>query len=160
MAIDWQSIAALGGIPKVRPKVLVRDDKKRSDAKAWRKVKKAVDERAKDEAGEKRCFITGKRLQVTNTLDEWTFRDPAHIEARSKSKARKHEVDNVLAVSRGVHRLIDRSALFLLDKRGNRAKSVSTIDHVAWNRRMVAKGEEPCRIRKGLPVIELDKVKD
>lgn len=154
MPIDYSLFA----LPKHRPAVLERADDKREDKRAWRKTKKAVDTRQTDADGDMRCFITGKRLQVSNALDEWTFRDPAHIEARSKSKARKHEVDNVIAVSRGVHRLIDSSSLLLLDKRGRPAKSVQAIDHVAWNRRMVPKRSEPCRIRKGLAVVELDQV--
>lgn len=74
MAIDWTAIAEAGGIPKVRPGVLRRKDKQRTEAKAWRRTKKAVDTR--DEVnGAPVCFITGKRLQAVNGLDEWTFRD-------------------------------------------------------------------------------------
>lgn len=155
MAIDYSAFA----FPKGRPAVVTRSVKQKADKAAWRKASKAVDTRDAVE-GAPRCFITGKRLQVTNTLDEWTFRDRAHIESRRKSKARRFESENVLSVSRGVHKLIDSSALFLLDKKGRPAKSIAAIDHVAWNRRMVAKSEEPCRIRKGLPVVELDQVKD
>src|SRR5688572_27296708 len=159
MAIDYDAIAEAGGIPKVRPGVLRRDDKRRSEAKAWRQTKKAVDKRDEVE-GAPVCFITGKRLQVVNGLDEWTFRDRAHIRPRSREKARKNDDTNVLSVSRAVHRLIDASALLLFNKRGQPAKSIGTIDHVAWNRRMVKRGEEPCRIRKGLAVVELDQVRD
>jgi len=150
MAIDWSSLA----IPKHRPGVLVRKDKQRADKRAWRKTAKAVD--ARDEVDEAPvCFITGKRLQVANQLDEWTFRDRAHLEKRSQSKARRYVSANVLSVSRAVHKLIETSSLLILNKRGLPAKSVRTIDHVAWNRRIVAKQDEPCRIRKGLAVREL-----
>lgn len=159
MAIDWSSIEAHGGIPKVRPGVLVRKDKKRTEARKWRKASKAVDKR--DEVDEAPiCFITGKRLQAINQLDEWTFRDRAHLEARSLAKSRRFKAVNVISCSRAVHRLIDSSALFLFNKRGQPARSIRTIDHVAWNRRMVPKGAEVCRIRKGLPVVELSEVKD
>lgn len=151
MAIDYSVLS----LPKHTPAVLERTHKQRTKAKAWRSAKQAVDTRDRvDEAPI--CFITGKRLQTSNALDEWTFRDRAHIEARSQSKKRAALPANVLSVSRGVHRLIDAHALLLFNKRGQRARSVRTIDHVAWNRRLVAKNEEPIRIRKGLAVRELD----
>lgn len=150
MPIDYSLFA----FPKQTPGVIVRKDKQRAEAKAWRKTKKAVDTR--DEVdGDPVCFITGKRLQTANSLDEWTFRDRAHLEARSTSKARRFKSSNVISVSRGVHALIDSSALLLFNKRGKPATSVKTIDYVAWNRRMVPKGSEACRIRKGLAVREL-----
>jgi hypothetical protein len=142
----------------VTPAVAVKAVKQKADRAAWRKTSKAVDARdAVDEAP--RCFVTGKRLS-TETMDPWLFRDRAHLEARSKSKARKHEVENVISVSRGVHKLIDGGALLLLDKKGQPAKSRKAIDHVAWNRRLIKRGDEPVRIRKGLPLVELDQVKD
>ncbi len=150
MAIDWSSFA----IPKVRPSVLVRKDKQRAEKSAWRKTAKAVDKR--DEVdGSPVCFITGKRLQASNQLDEWTFRDRAHLEKRSQSKSRRYTKTNVLSVCRAAHKLIETSALLILNKRGLPAKSVRTIDHVMWNRRMVPKGSEPCRLRKGLAVREM-----
>lgn len=155
MAIDWSGFAH----PKGTPAVVERAVKQKAQRTAWRATSKAVDKRDEVE-GAPRCFITGKRLQTVNSLDEWTFRDRAHLEARSKSKARKNAIDNVLSVSRGAHRLIDSSALLLFTKKGKPALSVKAIDHVAWNRRQVPKGSEPCRIRKGLPVVELDTVKD
>lgn len=160
MAIDYSVFKDIpGALPKGQPAVLRRKSKQRQEAKAWRATKTAVDARdAVDESPV--CFITGKRLQAKNSLDEWTFRDRAHLEARSQSKARRYQHENVISVSRGVHDLIDASALLLFNKRGQPARSIQTIDHVAWNRRMVAKREEPCRIRKGLPVIELEQVKD
>ncbi len=150
MAIDWSSFA----IPKHKPGVLVRKAKQRADAKAWRKTKKAVDTRDAVD-GDPVCFITGKRLQNVNALEEWTFRDRAHLEARSQSKARRYLSANVISCSRAVHNLIDKGVLFILNKRGLPARSVRTIDHVAWNRRMVTKSEEPCRIRRGLAIREL-----
>lgn len=155
MAIDW----SLFKFPKVKPGVLSRKEAKRANESAWRKTSKAVDARdAVDEAPV--CFITGKRLQSRNTLDEWTFRDRAHLEARSKAKSRRYETENVISCCRAVHRLIDASALFLLTKKLQPAKTRASIYCVAWNRRMVAKKEEPCRIRKGLPVVELEAVRD
>lgn len=159
MAIDYAAIAAAGGIPKPSPGVLTRKKKQRANAKAWRKTAKAVDRRdVVDESPV--CFITGKRLQVHNALDEWTFRDRAHLEARSQSKKRRYLPANVISCSRGVHLLIDSSALLLFNKRGQPARTFRTIDHVAWNRRMVKRGEEPCKVRRGLAVVELDKVRD
>ena len=131
--------------------VLRRKKKQKTDAKAWRQTKKTVDQRDTVD-GDPCCFITGKRLQNINPLDEWTFRDRAHLEARSQSKKRRYLPANVISCSRAVHGLIDAGALLLFNKRGLPARSVRTIDHVAWNRRWVAKGDEPCRIRRGLAV--------
>lgn len=133
--------------------VLRRKAKQKADKKAWRQTAKAVDKRD-DVEGAPVCFVTGKRLQVVNPLDEWTFRDRAHLEARSQSKARRYDDTNVISCSRAIHKLIDAGALLLLNKRGLSAKTVRMIDHVAWNRRWVAKGDEPCRFRRGLAVRE------
>lgn len=149
MSIDYSALPLSKGVPKVVTRAL----KRKANASAWRKTAKAVDERDTDrELDAPTCFVTGKWLQVSNALDEWTFRDRAHLEARSRNKARRYESANVVSVCRAVHRLIDRHVLILLDKRGRPATSVKAIDHVAWNRSVVAKGEEPCRIRKGLAV--------
>lgn len=159
--IDYSVFDGAGGFPKGTPKVVARKSKQRKEAKDWRATKKTVDARDKDPDTESpTCFITGKRLQVVNPLDKWTFRDRAHLEGRSQNKARRYVAANVISVSRGVHELIDASALLLLNKRGLAATSVKTIDAVAWNRRVVAKGDAPCRIRRGLAVVELETVKD
>jgi hypothetical protein len=146
--------------PKNKPAVLVRKEKQRTEAKAWRSTKATVDKRDEVE-GAPVCFITGKRLQNVNPLDEWTFRDRAHLDARSKDKKRRYDATNVISVSRGVHNLIDKGVLLVLDKRHREAKTVRTIDHLAWNRNWLPKGTKPpCRIRKGLAVVELADVKD
>lgn len=145
--------------PKPSAGVLVRKKKQRQHAKAWRQTKQAVD--ARDEKdGAPVCFITGKRLQNKNSVDEWTFRDRAHLEARSQSKARRFVSQNVLSMSRAVHKLFDAAAFFLLDKKGRPARSMATVDAFAWNRRVIARSDEPFKVRKGLAVIELDAVKD
>lgn len=150
MPIDYSSFA----LPKPTPRVLTRKAKQRADKRAWRMCAKKVDARDEvDDAPE--CFITGRRLQ-TRVLDEWTFRDRAHLDARSTHKSRRYFSSNVISCSRGVHDLIDSSSLFLLNKRGRPARTVGTIDHVAWNRRLVAKGLEPCKIRCGLAVREME----
>lgn len=149
MAIDYSVFA----LPKPTPRVLKRKAKKRADRRAWRQTAKAVD--ARDAVDERPvCFITGRTLQ-TKILDEWTFRDRAHLDARSTHKSRRYFASNVISVSRAVHQLIDSGALFLLNKRGWPARTIGTIDHVMWNRRLVAKGEEPCKIRTGLAVREM-----
>lgn len=154
MAIDYSSFA----LPKPKPRVLTRKAKQREDKRLWRVCKGKVDKRdAVDEAPE--CFITGRRLQ-TWILDEWTYRDRAHLDKRSTHKQRRYFSSNVLSVSRGVHDLIDTGALFLLNKRLRPARTRGTIECVAWNRRWIKRGDEPCKIRLGLPVVELDKVPD
>lgn len=155
MPIDWSLFA----FPKGKPAVIERKDAQRKDKADWRKTSKTVDTRDKDEDGAPTCFITGKRLQTKNTLDEWTFRDRAHLDARSTNKARKYDATNVISVSRGVHKLIDAGALLLFNKRGQPARTVRTIDHVGWNPRFIS-GQPPCKVRKGLAIVKLEKVTD
>lgn len=150
MPIDWSTLA----LPKPTPRVLTRKAKQRADKRAWRTCAKKVDVRDDvDDAPE--CFITGRRLQ-TRIFDEWTYRDRAHLDARSTHKSRRYFAANVISVSSGVHDLIDKSILWLLNKRGQPARTKGTIDHVMWNRRLVAKGREPIRIRTGLAVREME----
>lgn len=141
---------SLLALPKGKPRFLVKAAKQKSEKRAWNKTKATVDARDKQ-----RCFVTGVYLTAKNSLDRWTFIDRHHLEMRSRAKNRRFVSENVLTVSRGVAQLIHGGALKLLNKRGLPATSVETIDHVAWNRSMVAKGEEPCRVRKGLAVNEI-----
>lgn len=160
MGIDWDAIAAAGGIPKSSASKDRQARKSRNEA-AWRKTKATVDERHKGADGAPVCWITGRRLQNVDETKEETFRDRAHVEPRSKSKSRRFDdPDNVFPCSRKVHRAIDGSRLLLFDKTGRKARRFSEIDHVAWNRRLVARGEEPFSIRPGLPVVELEQVRD
>jgi hypothetical protein len=130
----------------VTPRAVDEARKDRAEARAWAQCCAGVDARDKGI-----CFVTGRYLKA-GALDRWDALERAHLEFRSKSKARRYLVENVVTVSRGVHQLIDGHALLLLDTRGRPARRVQDIDHVAWNRNLVAKSDEPCRIRKGLPV--------
>lgn len=146
MAIDYAAIAAAGGLGKGLPRVVAKAKKDKAEGEAWDTVKEAVDLRDKCV-----CFVTGEYL-TTKTADKWRFLDRAHLEARSLNKKRRYLDENVLTLSRGVHQLFDAGALRILDKRGNDAHRVQDIDHVAWNRLLVPKGDEPCSVRRGLPV--------
>lgn len=76
------------------------------------------------------------------------------------NKARRYLPENVVTMARAWHQLFDDGVFFLLDKRGRDAKQHADIDHFAWNRRWIAKGDEPFRVRRGLPVVELETVRD
>lgn len=130
----------------ITPQAVEDAKKSRAEDRAWEKCKAAVDARDKGI-----CFVTGAYLKA-DAVDRWQALERAHLEFRSKSKARRYKPENVVTVARGVHQLIDGHALALLNKRGRPAKRFEDIDHVAWNRNLVARGDEPCRVRKGLAV--------
>jgi hypothetical protein len=144
--IDYSVLA----LPKGKPKRVLREDKKRAARTAWTKTKQKV-----DAAQGNTCFVTGVTLQSKDEFLPETFTDRHHLEMRSRNKARINDDTNVLKVSRFVAGLIDGGRLKLLDKLGLPAKSVAAIDHVAWNRKFVAKGSEPIGIRRGLAVREM-----
>lgn len=142
MSIDYSLFQFAKGAPRVQTKA-VEDRQART---AWQRVCDAVDDRDK-----RRCQVTGYRL-TAGAVDAWQALERNHLEPRSRGKTRRYVVDNVLTVSRAVHQLIHAGALRVLNKRGLRATSVSTIDHVQWNRNIVPHGSEPVKIRKGLAV--------
>lgn len=135
--------------PKGTPRVLEKVAKDRVEDRAWEKTVAAVDARDKG-----LCFVTGAYLKA-GAIDPWQRLERAHLEARSKSKARRHLTENVVTVAAAIHQLMHAGALKLFDKRGRPALKFEAIDHVAWNRLMVPKGDEPCRLRKGLAVREI-----
>lgn len=142
MAIDYSVLS----LSKGPPRVLIERAQKNAEDKAWRLTCKSVDARDKFV-----CQVTG-RVVKPGAVDAWQALERHHLEPRSKNKLRKFTFNNVLTVSRAVHQLIHSGALKLLNRAGRPAKDVREIDHVAWNRRLVPAGEEPCRIRKGLAV--------
>lgn len=152
--IDWSLFA----FPKGTPAIVARKKKDVDEAKAWKATKGSVDKRDAGADGAPRCFITGKRLQNTNPLLTSTYRERAHLDARSTNKARRFDETNVVTVSKEVHTAIDKGLLFLLTKKFDEAKTVNSIFCVAWNRRWVPKDLELFKIRRGLPVVELEKV--
>lgn len=142
--MDWTGFA----FPKAKPNVLVKRTKAKAEDRAWAETCKQVDARDK-----RQCFVTGVQL-TPGSVDAWTALERHHLEPRSKSTHRRYTVTNVVTTSRAVHHLIHAGCLKLLNKKGQKATSVESIDHVAWNRAFVAKGDEPVRIRKGLPVLK------
>lgn len=146
MSIDYSVLA----LPKGKPKSVLREDKKRANRTAWTKTKKKVDARDGNV-----CFVTGVTLQSKDEFIPETFTDRHHLEMRSRNKGRIFDDTNVVKVSRLVAGLIHGGRLKLLDKFGLKAKSVAAIDHVAWNRKFVAPGSEPVKVRRGLAVREM-----
>lgn len=142
MAIDY-SVLKFG---KGQPRVIVAATKAKVEDGEWRRTCKAVDARDK-----RVCQVTGKSL-TAGAVDPWQALERHHIQPRSRAKSRRFNAFNVLTVSRAVHQLIHSGALLLLDARGYPANDVRSFNHVGWNRNVVCKGEEPCKIRKGLAV--------
>lgn len=129
-------------LSKPAPRTIEGKAKARAEDRAWRDTCADVDRRDR-----RICQITGRPLQV-GAVDAWSDLARHHLELRSKSKARRYVAENVLTVSRAIHQLVHAGALRLLDKRGRDARAVAAIDHVAWNRNIVQKGDEPCRITR------------
>lgn len=134
------------------PDVLLKKAKQKAEAQEWSRCCKAVDARDK-----RVCRVTGASL-TAGAPDPWARLERHHLEPRSLSKSRRNNARNVLTVSAGIHQLIHAGVLALLDKAGRPVKSVDAIDHVAWDRTRIARGEEPVRLRRGLAVVELEKV--
>jgi hypothetical protein len=134
--------------PKSAPSVYLKRAKAKAEDREWRLTCKRVDDRDK-----LRCFVTGKPL-MGGHVDAWQALERHHLEPRSRNKSRRFNHKNVVTTARAIHQLIHAGALRLLDKRGAPAKAFNDIDSVQWNRLLIPKGDEPCRIRKGLPISE------
>lgn len=143
----------VGPFLKTSPRVISKRLKARVEDREWRNVCGLVDARDK-----RRCQVT-RIVLAAGAVDAWMALERHHLELRSQNKSRRFTAVNVWTVSRAVHQLIHAGALLVLNKRSQPAKDVREIDHLAWNRRIVARGDEPCRI-KGWPLVELDAVKD
>lgn len=142
MAMDYSQLRFAKG----RPRVLLEKAQKNAEDREWARVKQRVDERDK-----RVCQVTGRYL-TAGAVDPWMRLERHHLEYRSKNKGRRFTHVNVWTVAAAVHQLVHAGALRILNKAGRPAKDVREIDHVAWNLAVVASGEEPCRIRKGLAV--------
>jgi len=153
MAIDYTVFDGIG-FPKGQPRVLKEKAQKNAEEREWERTKAAVDARDK-----RVCQVTGRPL-MSGAVDPWDRLERHHLEYRSKNKGRRFTEWNVWSVSAAVHQLIHGWALRVLNKAGRPAKDVREVDHVAWNRRLVPRGDEPCRIKKGLAVVDLDEVRD
>jgi hypothetical protein len=126
---------------KAAPRVAVKAVKAKAEDAEWRRVCKRVDDRDK-----KVCQVTRASL-TAGAVDPWTALERHHLEYRSQNAGRKLNDRNVWTVSRAIHQLIHSGALRVLTKTHQPAKDVRDIYAVAWNRNVIAKGQEPCRIR-------------
>lgn len=144
------SASAFPGLqfPKTPPGVLMRRAKARAQATEWSRVCRQVDAR-----DGRRCQVTGVPLSASSA-DPWRALERHHLEPRSRSRRRALQATNVLTVARAVHQLIHAGALALLTTRGAPCLDVRTLSAVRWNRQIVAKGQEPCRVLRGLRVVE------
>lgn len=140
MAIDYAAIAAAGGIPKSKPGVLSRHERRVSKDAALKKAYDAVDAR-----DGKRCQVRGTRLFVGH-VNEWKALERDHLGPRSTHPEDRAEPDNILTVSRGVHALLQAGALVPVDKKGRETIRVSKIAGYRWNRNLIEAGKEPFRL--------------
>jgi hypothetical protein len=130
--------------PKGDPLILVRRAKDKAEAAEWARVCKKVDRRDK-----RVCQVTGKHLSP-GAVDEWEALERHHLEFRSQNRGRRHDWQNVLTVSRGVHRLIHGGYLRVLAKDGEKAEDVRDIYTVVFDYSRIDKGREPCSILRSL----------
>lgn len=137
-----------GALMKPKHAVLLKKAKAKAEDAAWRRCCQLVDARDK-----RRCFVTGVLL-TAGAVDAWTALERHHIQPRSLAESRRFNHQNIVTVSRAIHQLLHAGALKLIDRRGHSAKTFEAIDSVQWNRLMVVRGEEPCKVRRGLAVSE------
>lgn len=134
MAIDYSQFA----FPKGTPRVVERHTRKAAKAKALRDAYDLVDARDK-----KVCQVRGTPL-VADHANEWKALERNHLGPRSTNPERRHDVDNILTVSRGTHRLMQSGALIPIDAKGEETDRVSQIAGYRWTIE-----KPPFRLRKG-----------
>lgn len=142
MSVDYTGFR----FPKGQTRARLDKAQQNAEAREWDRTKAKVDAR-----DGRRCQVTGVILSP-GAVDPWKALERHHLEYRSKNKLRRWTAYNVWTVSLGVHRLIHDKKLRILNKAGHLAIDVREIDHVAWDRRRVAIGEEPIQVRPGLAV--------
>jgi hypothetical protein len=140
MPIDYSGLA----FPKGQPRVLLEKAQAKAEGREWKRTIEKVDKR-----DGRKCQVTGVLL-TAGAVDPWKRLERHHLEYRSKNKGRRFTEYNVWTCSAGVHQCIHGGALKILNRAGLPAKDVREIDHVAWNRKLVPIGEEPCKVK--LPV--------
>jgi len=138
MAIDYSVLS----LPKGKPLPLLRRERKVAAADKLEKAYAIVDLRDK-----KRCRVTGRRL-VAGHVDEWQDLTRDHLATRGAHPDRVDDPENILTVSRGVHGLLQASALIPVDAKGDETTYVSQIAGYRWNRRQVKAGREPFRLKE------------
>lgn len=137
MPIDW----SLFHFNKGTPKTLERHRKGVAKDAALEACYAEVDKR-----DGKRCQVTGVSL-TAGAVDDKRRLERNHLKPRSTGPEVRHDADNVLTVSAKVHALMQASALLAVDAKGRKTTRVSKIAGFEWNRRQVAKGKEPFRLK-------------
>lgn len=133
--IDYAAVAAAGGIPKVRPKGLVRHEKGVAKdaalAAAYRKVEIREDNR---------CRVTGVELLASCRSDKLR-REHHHLVGRNVKPEWRHKAERIILVSAYVHGFLESSALLA---HGTDARKPITF---SWNKNLVQPGKAPFRLR-------------
>lgn len=143
MAIDYSVLA----LPKGTPAALGRHRKRVVRDAALEKAYAAVDAR-----DGRICQVTWKPL-LAGHLNDRRALERNHLKPRSTAPAARHDPDNILTVSRFVHRLMQAAALYAVDERKRKTTSVRRIAGFEWNRRQVPAGKEPFRLAP-VPVLQ------
>lgn len=134
MAIDYSSIAALGGIPKVRPRVLVKAAKESEHDRKLRLAYEKVNGRE-----DNTCQVSGAQLFGTSRSDK-ARRQHHHLKGRNVKPEWIYDPRRILLCSEFIHKLLQSKAI-LVD--GTDATKPLTF---TWNRRMLKPGKEPIRL--------------
>ena len=134
--IDWPSIAAHGGIPKVRPRVLVKAEKESAHDRKLRIAYEKVNVREADT-----CQVSGVKLYPFST-NERNQREHHHLKGRNVKPEWTYEPRRILLCSAFIHKLLQSKSI-LVD--GTDATKPLTF---TWNRRLVKASREPIRLER------------
>lgn len=135
--IDYSALP----FPKNRPAVLERHAKR---VKADRELDQAY--AVVDARDGKVCQVRGAHLSAGHA-NPWKRLERHHLDSRSTNPKRRADPDCILTVSGAVHDMFESASLFAVDSKGRETRNVSKIAGYRWNRRMVAAGKEPFRLR-------------
>src|SRR5205085_11623048 len=107
MAIDYASIAAAGGIPKVRPRVLERASKRSEHDRKLAKAYAQVDAREGN-----RCQVSGVELSPKSANPK-RRREHHHLKGRNVRPEWVYEAKRIGLVSAFIHELLQSKAILV-----------------------------------------------
>jgi hypothetical protein len=119
------------------PAVLLKKARQNAQDKEWHRCCKRVDERDK-----RRCWVTGRTL-TAGSMDPWQALERHHIRPRSVDPGKRANANNIVTISRAMHKLVHAGLVKLLDKHGHQAKTFSALAYALW----VGEGPPPFKAR-------------
>lgn len=132
--IDYSALAAAGGIPKHRPRVLEIHDKSTAHT---RKLAKAYDLVNKRENNI--CQVSRVTLRPFS-VNEKIRREHHHLSSRNVKPEWVYSAKRIILVSRTIHRLLTANVILI-----EGTDATKTLKF-RWNRNMVKPGAEPMRL--------------